>query len=421
MENTIYWIWLSMACRPSGTTFGKLIKEFNGAKEIYEAESKKISSIIGYKNSDRSALENKDLENATKVYEFCKKHNVGVLLYSDEKYPDALRKIENPPVLLYYRGILPEFNKRFFVAAVGTRSLSDYGRKHTFKISFDLASVGAIIVSGMAIGIDGVAMAGALSSGGSCVAVIGSGIDVCYPPQHLQLAREIVKNGCVLTEYAPGTRPSRFNFPSRNRIISGLSSATIVFEGPEKSGALITARCATEQGRRVYTLPAPIGHKNGELSSLLIKNGAKICTRAEDVINDFTDKFTSTLNPFLLKERVSIDMMSALRKYSVCAVCPGDDIFNPPRTFAKNSTETENKEPLGVQLEDKREPVLPPNGFDKESLKVYKKIPLNSPCTIESLVSDQMNLREVIKHLLKLEVSGFVVLLPGEMVSRKFK
>ena len=223
MDNMIYWIWLSLSCRPSGNTFGKLISEYDDAKAIYEADGKKISSIIGYRNSDRASLENKSLDRAEEVYAFCRKYKVGILAYNDERYPNSLRSIENPPVLLYYRGILPDFNRDFFLAAVGTRSISGYGRKNTFRICHDLASTGAIIVSGMAIGIDGVAMAGALSAGAKTVAVIGSGIDVCYPPQHLNLAREIVKQGCVLTEYAPGTQPTKFSFPARNRIISGLS------------------------------------------------------------------------------------------------------------------------------------------------------------------------------------------------------
>ena len=418
MDNMIYWIWLSLACRPSGSTFGKLIKEYGGAREIYEAEGKKVSSIIGFRNSDRAALENKSLEKAEEVLHFCRKHKVGILNYSDEKYPKALREIDNPPVLLYYRGVLPDFNSRFFVSAVGTRLLSDYGRKNAFRISFDLATAGAVIVSGMAIGIDGVSMAGALAASATTVAVIGSGIDVCYPPQHLQLAREIVKQGCVLTEYAPGTKPSKFSFPARNRIISGLSAATIVFEGPERSGALITARCAKEQGRKVYAMPGNVGSKNSELTSLLLKNGASMCTSAEDVINDFAGKYPS-VNRFLLKDKPSVDMIEALRSYSVSAVCPGDDIFISPRPRTISNKRRAVTEPTEVVAGEPKVVISPPESFDKNALKVYKRIPLNEPCGIESLVDSETDLRAVMKCLLKLEMNGFVRMLPGEMVSRK--
>lgn len=415
MDNMVYWIWLSLCCSPSGSTFGKLIKEYGSAKEIYEADTKRISSIIGFRNSDRKALEDKSLERASDIYTFCQKHRVGLLCYGDTKYPRSLREIDSPPVLLYYRGVLPDFDNSFTVAAVGTRSLSDYGRKNAFRISHDLSLSGATIVSGMAIGIDGVAMAGALAAGGRTVAVIGSGIDVCYPSQHLKLAREIVKNGCVITEFAPGTKPERYNFPKRNRIISGLSAATVVFEGEEKSGALITARYAKEQGRSVYALPGNVGSKTSQLSNLLLKNGAKICTSAEDVINDFLKDYPKIINPFLLKERSYPDITAALERYGVCAVCPSDDIFNVPRFFRR----TEEREYEREETVLKGEVAEPPESFDPRALSLYKKIPSFEPCDIESLVDDKMNMREVMKCLLKLEMSGFVVLLPGEKVSRK--
>ncbi len=415
----IYWIWLSLACNPSGSTFGKLIKEFDGAKKIYEADGRRVSSIIGFRNSDRTNLENKSLDKAEEVYRFCTKHKVGLLPYCDERYPELLRQIDNPPVLLYYRGVLPDFDKIFTVSAVGTRSLSDYGRRNAFNIGHDLAMAGATVVSGMAIGIDGVAMAGALAAGGTTIAVIGSGIDVCYPPQHLRLAREIVKRGCVLTEFAPGTQPNKFNFPKRNRIISGLSRATVVFEGAERSGALITARYAKEQGRTVYALPGNVGSKNSQLSNLLIKNGAKICTSAEDVLNDFKDSYRGVINTFLLKDRVGVDMMSTLTEYGVVAVCPGDDIFVAPKP--KKSRENKVMVETTVITEEAAEPVSPPISFDKTALAVYKRIPESGSCSLEELVDENTDLRQVMKCLLKLEMGGFVVMLPGEKVSRKFK
>ena len=418
MDNMIYWIWLSLCCSPSGSTFAKLIKEFDGARDIYEATDKRVSSIIGYRNSDRRALENKDLARAEEIFAFCKKHNVGLLSYEDEKYPRSLREIDSPPVLLYYRGVLPSFDNIFAVSVVGTRHLSDYGRKNAFNISYDLATAGATVVSGMAMGIDGVAMAGAIAAGGKTIAVIGSGIDVCYPPQHLRLAREIVKSGCVMTEFAPGTPPSKYNFPKRNRIISGLSAATLVVEGPERSGALITARYATEQGKTVFAIPGNVGSKNSQLSNLLLKNGARICPSAEDILNSFADKYGKIINPFLLKERVMADMSSALNEYGVCAVCPNDDIFETPRK-RRNRGEGANSSATVDEVAEPVEVKTPPVDFDARALKIYKKIPLDDSCSIESLVDGDSNLREVMKSLLKLEMGGFVKLLPGEMVSRK--
>ncbi len=417
MNDIVYWIWLSLCCTPSATTFPKLIEKFGDARNIFEATDKEISSCIGYNTSDRSALLRRELDEARRVYEFCTKHKVGILTYTSGEYPNSLKSIDTPPVLLYYRGRLPDFNNSFMVATVGTRSLSDYGRKSAFRIAYDLASAGATIVSGMAIGIDSVALAGALSAGKSVVAVIGSGIDVCYPSGHVTLAREIVKEGCVLTEFAPGTPPNRYNFPKRNRIISGLCSATLVIEGKEKSGALITARYAKEQGRAVYALPGNVGSPNSEVTNLLIKNGAKLCTCADDIVKDFESSSHGALNPFNLKTGITYDVMDALRRYSVIAVCQNDEIFSPPRPKKKNSVEKAHSEPK-TQLEGENSPS---DDFDPRALKLYKKIPREGECPIESLVDDEISLRDAMKLLLKLEMGKFIVMLPGDTVARKTK
>lgn len=423
MNELVYWIWLSLCCSPDTSTFSKLIYDFTDPKEIFEAEEKEISRCIGFRNSDRSRLFEKDLDKAKSIYDFCTKHNVGILTYADPKYPNSLRDINTPPVLLYYRGQLPDFNSRFFVAAVGTRTLSDYGRRNAFKICYDLASAGTVIVSGMAIGVDGVSLAGALEAGGETVAILGSGIDVCYPPQHLMLAREIVKRGCVMTEYAPGTPPNKFNFPKRNRIISGLSSATIVFEGRERSGSLITARYAKEQGRAVFALPGNVGAPQSEASILVLKNGGKLCTKAEDVLEPFCDAFGSKINPFNMPKTFGVNIMNSLTKYGVAATSQGDGIFVPSRSVSQKNKVVEKKTETSVSeiKEQKNEEDISSSGLSREALKIYKKIPLNAACSVESLVDDEIGLRDVMKALLKLEMNHFVVMLPGEMVSRKLK
>ncbi len=424
MDYRIHWIWLSLACTVDTVTFPKLIAEFNNAKDIYEADDYTISKCIGGKMSDRSNLADKSLERAEEIFGFCQKYGVGILTYADPEYPENLRKIPTPPVVLYYRGKLPDFNRQFCVAAVGTRNLSDYGRKNTFKICYDLAIGGATIVSGMALGIDGVAHAGAIAAEKPTVAVLGCGIDVCYPPQHLTLAREIVKSGCIITEYPPKTPPSKFNFPKRNRIISGLCSATVIFEGRENSGALITARYAKEQGRAVYALPGNVGAPNSEISNLLLKDGARLCTRAEDVFSDFEKEYTGVINPFMLKDRCPIDILYALRQLEVVANCPTDDIYIPVRQ-RKKAEKVVGKDKVDIDksfASDKFTGTEEKHGseeFDKEALRLYKKIPLKGYCDIESLLDEGQDLRQLMKLLLKLEIGKFIVLLPGDRVARK--
>ncbi len=424
MDNMIYWIWLSLACTPDTSTFPKLISKFKNAFEIYSADQKEISACVGYSSSDRTALLDKDLARAEGIYNFCKKHKVGLASYDSSEYPDSLRKIPTPPVLLYYRGVMPDFNKSFLTSIVGTRSLSSYGRKAAFRIGYDLACAGTTVVSGMAMGIDSVALAGAIAAGKPTVAVIGSGIDVCYPKQHLTLAREIVKCGCVITEYAPGTPPNRFNFPRRNRIVSGLSAATLVVEGRERSGALITARHAKNQGKTVYAFPGNVESPNSEVSNLLIKGGAKMCTSADDIVRDFQDKYVGIVNPFGLSSSVNVDMMSELSRLSVVAVCPDDPIFKPSRVKMNRNIQKEHSsqsENVTTEAYDNAPASEQPFDFDAKSLSIYKKIPISGECAIESLVDAEITLKDVMRCLLKLEMGKFILMLPGEKVCRKPK
>ena len=423
MDELIYWIWLSLCCTPDSATFPSLLKRFKTAKEVYDAEDREITSALVARSSDRNLLVNKDLARSREILDFCNKYNVGLLPYSDEKYPKSLREIKTPPVLLYYRGALPDFDKGTRIAVVGTRKLSDYGRKNAFTIARDLAISGATIVSGMAIGIDGVAMAGALSADAPTVAVIGSGIDVCYPSEHLTLAREIVKRGCVITEYPPKSPPDRFNFPKRNRIISGLSSATLVIEGKEKSGAMITARYARSQGRTLYALPGSVGNPNSELTNLLIKNGAKMVTSADDIVRDFSDgKSKELLNPFKLTNIAPVDMFSYLKEYKVSCVAPSDDVFKPKvirkreEVQSLQATEPEVQNAASISSQEIENSVL--NQFNKDILNIYKKIPAGNECEVESLVDEVHSLRDIMRALLKLEIGKFVTMLPGGRVKR---
>ncbi len=414
MDNLLHWIWLSLSLRAGGESFRKLYERFGSVTDIYNADEKDIASVIGSRSFDYNSLVDKNLDEAEKVLDFCRTKSVGILVYSDGNYPQRLRQISNPPVLLYYRGNLPDFKNELCISVVGTRYVSDYGCKNAFYVSRDLAKAGATIVSGMAIGIDGVALAGALSEGKATVAVIGSGIDVCYPPQHKRLAREIVKRGCVLTEYAPGTKPNKPNFPARNRIISGLSEATVVIEGNERSGALITARRAFSQGRTVYALPGNVGNRNSEGTNLLIKNGAKAFSSADDIVRDFEDTHIGKLNPFKLLTPSSKSMASVLCEYEVAALSPGDKVFKPS---GKKRTKAEAPE-TKIPEKDNSELIKKLSHLDAKLRNLYEKIPQGKSIPQDFLVSDEIPMRELMRALLKLEVMGLITLLPGEMLKR---
>lgn len=208
---------------------------------------------------------------------------VRLLTFLDAEYPRRLFEIGDPPPLLYLRGTIPVWEPT--VAVVGSRRATREGLKAAERLSLELAAAGVLVVSGLARGIDTAAHRGALTAGGSTVAVLGCGLDVDYPPENRQLAQQIAENGCILSEFPMGTQPLAEHFPRRNRIISGLSRGVLVVEAVEKSGSLITARYALDQGREVMAVPGPISSGACRGSNRLIKEGAQLVDCVEDILD----------------------------------------------------------------------------------------------------------------------------------------
>jgi len=221
-----------------------------------------------------------DLESVLKRIE---SKGITILTWEDESYPRRLREIEQPPPVLYLRGSLLPADE-WTVAIVGTRRITAYGRQVTEEIATTLARSGVTIVSGLARGVDSVAHKAALDAGGRTIAVLGSGVDVIYPSEHRALAERMIASGALLSDYAPGTAPDGVNFPPRNRIISGLSLAVIVVEAGQKSGALITAEFAAEQGRDVFAVPGNINAPQSAGCNALIQQGARPLLQPRDVL-----------------------------------------------------------------------------------------------------------------------------------------
>ncbi|HET9016668.1 MAG TPA: DNA-processing protein DprA [Thermomicrobiaceae bacterium] len=212
-------------------------------------------------------------------------HGVTIVTLADDEYPRLLREISSPPLVLYVRGDLGSVD-RPAVAVVGTRRSSSYGREMARRLSTDLAAAGVTVVSGLARGIDGAAHQAALDAGGRTVAVFGCGLDTIYPPEHRRLAEAVVACGAIVSEFPLGTPPDATNFPVRNRLISGLSLGVIVVEAPRRSGALITANFAADQGRTVYAVPGAVVSPGSEGPLQLLRDGATLVTNGEDVLAD---------------------------------------------------------------------------------------------------------------------------------------
>jgi DNA processing protein len=242
------------------------------------------------------------------------REGITTLTITDKKYPKKLRQITDPPFLLYLRGSADAWKEKCF-AVVGTRALSEYGRRSTPQITQGLARAGFTIVSGLAAGIDTLAHKTALEEKAKTVAVLGCGSDdtTIFPVQNLGLARKIIENGgAVITEYAPGVHGTKFTFPLRNRIISGLSVGTLVVEADIISGAMITARCALDQNRDVFAVPGNIFAKTSEGTNSLIKRGAKLVACAEDILEDYGIDAKSATNNIRADNEFEEKILAAL-------------------------------------------------------------------------------------------------------------
>lgn len=305
MSDRLIWIWLSLACGAGSRAYNRLFASFNTLREIYEAPVERFLEIAGIDEKTASALADKDMTRAQNILSLCIKRGWGILTYGDKRYPKRLRTLTDPPVVLYYKGRLPDFDDGVYVAVVGTRKMTPYGERQAYRLSYALSAGGATVVSGMALGCDAMAANGALDAGAATVAVLGCGIDRYYPPEHKVLAEHIIKNGVILTEYPPGTPPAGANFPVRNRIISGLSQCTLVIEAPRGSGALITARTALLQGRDLFAVPGELGGESSVGTNALIRDGARIVTSACDILS---------LYEFLYPHAVSVEAAEAAER-----------------------------------------------------------------------------------------------------------
>jgi len=257
------------------------------AHELSRLSTGHLEILIGRKIRARRCSSRQLLSRAEKTAEILEKLDIRVLNYWDPRYPGQLKEIWNPPYLLFYRGSLPD-NDLPMVGVVGTRYPSGAGKNSAYILGVDIAASGLWLVSGLARGIDGSAHAGCVKGKGYTCAVLGSGIDTVYPREHKKLAGDILQGGGVLlSEYPPGRQPSRYQFPERNRIISGLSRGVVVVEAPVKSGALITADFALEQGRDLFVHADGMAGTTGEGTRRLHMEGAKSISAFRDILNDW--------------------------------------------------------------------------------------------------------------------------------------
>ena len=309
MESLIYWLALhclpGLGCRRSM----KLIDFFGEPKGIFCASQKTLQELGLKAETIQAILSKKWIKEAEEELKKIKTMGIEIITYSDQRYPALLKQIADPPPFLYLKGEAELLNTPS-IAIVGARRASFYGLKIATKLATNLTELGITVVSGLARGIDAAAHQGALQAGGNTIAVLGCGLDIVYPSENQKLYAQVEKQGALISEFPLGTPPLSQNFPVRNRLISGLSLGVVVVEAALRSGSLITARLALEQGREVFAVPGPINNFYSRGTHALIKQGAKLVENVMDIVEelnlsvskDTSEHFNIKLDP--VSERI---------------------------------------------------------------------------------------------------------------------
>lgn len=295
MESKKHWVALNMVLGVGKTLFHRLVRHLGSPERVFQSDRRELMQVEGIGEKTASAIVDFDVDKyVEREFALIAKYGVKLVTLDDPQYPALLKSIYDPPPLLCYKG---ESLDKFTIplAVVGTRAVSSYGKIATERICGRLASSGICIVSGMARGVDTIAHKSALKAGGSTIAVLGCGLSHIYPPENASLQERIVENGAVVSEFPMAMKPDRNNFPARNRVISGLSYGTVVVEAGEKSGALITADFALEQGREVFAVPGNIYSPNSRGTNRLIKMGAKMADGPEAIWEELAPSLKALL------------------------------------------------------------------------------------------------------------------------------
>lgn len=278
-----YWIGFNLVKGIGAARLRILLDRFGGIEQAWQASAQELYEIGLSQKLIENFLQVRTQVSLERIWENIEANGIEVYTWEDDSYPRRLKEIDQPPPVLYVKGnLLPEDD--WAVAIVGTRRVTSYGRQVAENVSSFLARNGITVVSGLARGVDAIAHKAALDSGGRSIAVLGNGVDRVYPPENRKLAEEMMQNGALISDYALGTPPEGLNFPPRNRIISGLSQAVVIVEAGERSGALITASFAADQGREVFAVPGNINAPQSKGTNRLIQQGAHPLVDPQEIL-----------------------------------------------------------------------------------------------------------------------------------------
>ncbi|MBO4939202.1 MAG: DNA-processing protein DprA [Oscillospiraceae bacterium] len=414
----IHWIWL--AARPSihDRVKVELLRQFQDPEAVFYADGGSFDRIEGLTPEGKAALSDKDLRPAEKILDACDREDLRILTYADAAYPRRLQNITDPPLVFYYKGRLPDFDSQPVIGVVGTRKATAYGITVAKRMGYQIARCGGVVVSGMAEGIDASAMKGALTGGGCVVGILGCGADMVYPVCNRGLFADTERYGCILSEYPPGMPPLKYNFPKRNRIISGLSCGVLVVEAPEKSGALITAHQAADQGRDVFVVPGNIDMPSCIGSNRLLRDGGIAVSTGWDVLSEYETLFPGRIRkdtgPVKLTgydEEVPREPRQAPAK-----------VAQKPRIFGKKLPLKHNVDKKVIDKEE-NSPYIDLNntlaGLSPEERAIADALMEGERLVDDVIAQVGLPTGKVLATLTLLEVKGVVRRLPGRHVTLK--
>lgn len=375
-----YWLWLTQLRGLSNQTRLALLRHFGSPENVFYADAGEILLTEGITRDQAALLENHDLSAADKILADCQRLDIRLLTFQDAAYPGRLKNIYDPPCLLYVKGRLPAFDEELAVAVVGTRDCTPYGVACAEKLGYGLTCGGAVVVSGLAKGIDAAASRGALRAGGVTVGVVGNGLDVHYPYESRYLYEDVAAAGALLSEYPPGAEPARSHFPARNRILSGLSAAALVVEAPERSGALITAGTAMEQGREVFAVPGPIDAPASAGCNRLIQDGAGLVMDAWDILENYMEQFPDKLRGDRAREVPQVLGYQARQRTEEARPVP------PSVSLSRNDLGLTDDQIALLRVLDDQEPALVDDLIEQTGIPTRRVLSAMTLLEIENLV-----------------------------------
>ena len=408
----IHWLWFAELAGLQDEKKLELLRHFSDAEDIWQATRAELKNVECLSEEELGLLENRELSEAEHIWRICREKQIRVLTYGDAAYPERLRQIPDPPMVLYYQGIWPEFDKLPVIGVVGTRKATPYGMEMSRKLGYQISRCGGLVVSGGAAGIDTRALEGALSAGEPTAAILGNGVDVVFPAANRSLFQKIQQSGCLISEYPPGTPGYKWNFPRRNRIISGLSCGILVVEAPAKSGALITAELAMEQGRDVFVVTGNGDSPNCAGSNNLLRKGGIYADCGWDILSEYQNLF-----PERIQRDDSLPGLLPLNPEKEKIVAQKPKI---PEISGDNPGIKQKKDKKAIDKQTDStysDCVDNPIGLTETEQKVLMSI--QGECLVDDVVANSgLSSGVVIGALTMLELKGVIARLPGRRVCR---